>query len=61
LSISGTATLEKVADVANVEPEMALKIVAPKTVPRANPPGMCPRKLLAVLYIVSAIPELDAA
>ncbi len=44
-SISGTATLAKVAAVAGEEPQMALKAVAPPTVAMASPPGIWPMNL----------------
>ena len=59
-SISGIATLAKVAEVATTDPQIALNTVAPITVATASPPGMCPRNLWFASYKLFAMPALNA-
>ena len=49
LSISGKATLPKVAAVAGDDPQMAPKKPHPPMVDRANPPRRCPKNVYARL------------
>ena len=50
----------KVAQVASVEPHMALKSVAPTTVVIASPPGIWPTNFDAPPYSFLAMSEFDA-
>lgn len=59
-SISGTATLAKVAAVAGEDPQIDLNAVAPATVAMASPPGIWPMNLWAESNSLFAIPELKA-
>jgi hypothetical protein len=54
------ATLEKVAEVAKVDPHIALNIVAANTVAIARPPGTRPINLYAASYNLCAIPAWKA-